>query len=102
MNKQKIVALSALTLAVLGGVTVGLGAFGPSLIHAQIPATQVQQIAPEKGEVFETQEKESVEASEPANEQAQEKNLPGGVIKMPMEQTSTTSLKASNKDCSNW
>ncbi|PIZ62697.1 hypothetical protein COY16_03600 [Candidatus Roizmanbacteria bacterium CG_4_10_14_0_2_um_filter_39_13] len=70
MNKQKIVALSALTLAVLGGATVGLGKFGPSLVHAQTPTTQVQQVAVEKSEAVETQGKEGVEANE--------KNLPDG------------------------
>jgi len=78
MNKQKILTLSALTLAVLGGATVGIGKIGPSLAHAQTPATQVQQVASEKGEAVETQGRESVEANEPANEQEQEKNLPGG------------------------
>ena len=70
MNKQKIVALSALTLAVLGVATVGLGKFGPSLVHAQTPTTQVQQVAVEKSEAVETQGKEGVEANE--------KNLPDG------------------------
>lgn len=78
MNKQKLIPLMAAAFVLLGGATVGLGKFGPSLVHAQTPATQVQQVAPEKGEALETQGKESVEANEPANEQAQEKNLPGG------------------------
>jgi len=78
MNKQKIVALSALTLAVLGGATVGLGKIGPTLVHAQAPTAQVQQITATKPEAVEAQGKEGVEGSEPANEQAQEKNLPGG------------------------
>jgi len=76
MNKQKILTLSALTLAVLGGVTVGLGKIGPTLVHAQAPTAQVQQVAVTKPEDVETQGKESVEANEPTNEQ--EKNLPGG------------------------
>ncbi len=78
MDKQKIVVLSALTLAVLGGAIVGLGKFSPSLAHAQSPTAQVQQPAAEKPEAVEAQEKKGVEANEPANEQAEEKNLPGG------------------------
>lgn len=68
----------AAAFVLLGGATVGIGKFGPSLVHAQTPATQVQQVAPKNGETVEVQGKESVEPSEPANEQAQEKNLPGG------------------------
>lgn len=78
MNKQKLIPLAAAAFVLLGGATVGIGKFGPSLVHAQTPATQVQQVAPEKGEARKTQGKEGVEANEPANEQAQEKNLPGG------------------------
>ncbi len=78
MNKQKILTLSALTLAVLGGATIGLGKIGPTLIHAQTPMAQVQQVAATKPEAVEVQGKEGVEANEPANEQAQEKDLPGG------------------------
>jgi len=77
MNKQKLIPLMAAAFVLLGGA-VGIGKFGPSLVHAQIPATQVQQVASEKGEAVETQGKEGVEINEPANEQAQEKNLPGG------------------------
>jgi len=78
MNKQKLIPLAAAAFVILGGATVGIGKFGPSLVRAQSPTTQVQQVAPEKGEAVETQGKEGVEGSEPANEQAQEKNLPGG------------------------
>jgi len=78
MNKQKILTLSALTLAVLGGATVGLGKIGPTLVHAQTPKAQVQQVTATKPEAVETQGKEGVEGSEPANEQAQDKNLLGG------------------------
>ncbi len=78
MNKQKLIPLAAAAFVILGGATVGIGKFGPSLVHAQTPATQVQQVASKKGEAVETQGKEGVEANEPANEQAQEKNLPGG------------------------
>lgn len=78
MNKQKLIPLAIAAFVILGGAIVGMGKFGPSLVHAQSPATQVQQVTPEKGEAVETQGKEDVEADEPDNEQAQEKNLPGG------------------------
>lgn len=77
MNKQKLIPLMAAAFVILGGA-VGISKIGPSLVHAQTPATQVQQVAPEKGEAVEAQGKEGVEANEPANEQEQEKNLPGG------------------------
>ncbi|PIS23036.1 hypothetical protein COT49_02220 [candidate division WWE3 bacterium CG08_land_8_20_14_0_20_40_13] len=78
MNKQKLIPLMVAAFVILGGATIGIGKFGPSLVHAQTPATQVQQVAPEKGEALEMQGKKSAEANEPANEQAQDKNLLGG------------------------
>jgi len=77
MNKQKLIPLAVVAFVMLGG-TVGISKISPSLVHAQTPANQVQQVAQEKGEAVETQGKESVEANEPTNEQEQEKNLPGG------------------------
>ena len=70
MHKQKLIPLAVAAFVLLGGATVGIGKFGPSLVHAQTSATQVQQVAPENGEALETQGKEGVDA--------QEKNLPGG------------------------
>lgn len=87
MNKQKIVPLAALTLLLAGGTVLGISETALP-VHAQTPTVQnqVTQTTPDKetqddglnasGKEQET--KEGVEAAEPANEQTQEKNLPGG------------------------
>lgn len=67
----------AAAFVLLGGAVTGMRALGPSMVHAQAPSAQIKQAAPEKGEVVEVQGKESAKTSEPANEQAQEKNLAG-------------------------
>ena len=79
MNKQKIVPLTVLTLVALSGAMLGLSQLSSTTVHAQSPSAQVQQSVTQQSadkEVLDTQEKP--EAAEPANEQAQEKNLPGG------------------------
>jgi len=78
MNKQKLIPLTVAAFVMLGGAIVGISKIGPSLVRAQTPATQVQQVDSENEEAVEMQEKEGVEANEPANEQEEEKNLPGG------------------------
>ena len=79
MNKQKIVPLAVLTLVALGGATLGLSQLSPTAVHAQSPSAQVQQSVTQQSvdkEVPDAQER--LEAAEPVNEAAQEKNLPGG------------------------
>lgn len=87
MNKKKFVPLAALALLLAGGTIIGVSRTAVP-VHAQTltAQNQVTQTTPDK----ETQDgtintadkaqetKEGVEAAEPANEQAQEKNLPGG------------------------
>lgn len=87
MNKRKIVPLAALALLVAGGTIIGVSRTALP-VHAQTPTmqNQVTQTTPDKetpdGPLNtsgkEQGTKEGVEVAEPANEQAQEKNLPGG------------------------
>ncbi len=78
MNKQKLIPLMVAAFVLLGGAVAGIRVLGPSMVHAQAPSVQVQQVTPEKREAVESPGKENAGISEPVNEQAQEKNLPGG------------------------
>ena len=68
MNIKKTIALTALSLVLLGGSAFGIGRISAKPVHAQTITPQIQSV----------EQKDSVETTEPANEQAQEKNLPGG------------------------
>lgn len=82
MNKQKIAALSALTLIVLGGSAVGLNATRSA--YAQTPTVQVQKtgtsVTPEKETANEVKETPGTEAPEVAGKEAKgiETDGPGG------------------------
>lgn len=77
MNIKKTMFLAALALVLLGGGAFGISRIGATAVHAQTVTPQIQAVQQKEGaETVET--KEGVESVEPANEQAQEKNLPGG------------------------
>lgn len=79
MNKQKIVPIAVLTLLALGTATAGLSKLSPTVVHAQSPSAQVQQsVASQSTDKEAPGTQEKAESVEPANEAAQEKNLPGG------------------------
>ncbi|MCL4382986.1 MAG: hypothetical protein M1575_01125 [Patescibacteria group bacterium] len=85
MNIKKTVPLAALALVLLGGGAFGISRVKAAPVHAQTPTIQsqsaTQQTADKETNDGATEVKEAregVESVEPANEQAQEKNLPGG------------------------
>lgn len=78
MNTQKIVSLAALILMLVGGTIIGI-----NRAHAQTPTMQNQAVQTvfgneTKDDKLNASGKEGVEAVESANEQAQDKHLPGG------------------------
>ena len=77
MNIKKTIPLVALALVLLGGSAFGISKVKVTPVHAQNVTPQIQTVEQKDG--LETAEKkEGIEGVEPANEQAQEKNLPGG------------------------
>lgn len=77
MNIKKTIPLSALALVLLGGSALGMSRINATPVHAQTVAPQIQAVS-QKDSAETAETKEGVESVEPANEQAQEKNLPGG------------------------
>ncbi len=85
MDFKKTVPLTALALALLTGGAFWINQARVSPVHAQAPSAQPAS-APQQTVDKETADgaaeakeaKGGVEGVEPANEQAQEKNLPGG------------------------
>ncbi len=78
MTKRKVLPLAAVMLALLVGSAVGISKMSTNAQAATTPTTQtaVQQTGSEIKDTAEPNE--GVEKAEPANEQAQEQNLPGG------------------------
>ncbi len=77
MNIKKTMSLTALALVLLGGGVFGISKIKATPVHAQTVAPQTQAVQQkDNAETVET--KEGVKGTEPANEQAPEKNLPGG------------------------
>jgi len=78
MMKRKALAIGAVMLTLSVGSVVGMGVVNANAQAAPTPntPTAVQQAVPDKNEAV--GQKEGAEKAEPANEQAQEQNLPGG------------------------
>lgn len=83
--RQKLIGLFTLMIALVVGLVFSLNKLGAAPVYAQSMGAQSQALTNATGkEVPETITsekggvKEGVEATEPASEQVQEKNLPGG------------------------
>ena len=78
MTKRKALPIAAVMLALLVGSAVGISKMSANAQAAPTPSTQtaVQQSGSEISDAAEPNE--GVEKAEPANEQVQEQNLPGG------------------------